>query len=215
MIDNIIFDLDGTLIDSSEDILASLEKAYLICGYEYDKERFNKLFIGPPLPEMIRHLSPSLGEEKSLNIINTFRMNYEKSGYTKTSPYNGVEKALRGWRNNGKKLFLATNKPLRLSAGILHKVNLSDVFLDMVSPDTPDFGGGDKTVMINYLVKKWHINPTLTLVVGDSASDLRAAKKNGMYSAGVLYGYGYENEIRGSKPDYTIKKFEELTEIVN
>lgn len=198
----IIFDLDGTLIDSTGDVVYCLKKAYSSIP-EFSNAEINEFFIGPPLNEIIKKITPNITEEQTHKIIKEFRNCYDNSSFLKTRLYEGVYELIQNLKHLNTKIFVTTNKPFFVTKKILENLKI-DNFDDVVSLDVVAGKKMDKTKMISYLINKWGIEKDTTLMVGDDAPDIIAAHNNGLRSAAILGGYGDVNLIHKAKPSYVI-----------
>jgi phosphoglycolate phosphatase len=207
---NFIFDLDGTLIDSAGDIKSCLEKTYRRFP-ELGKMKMKREMVGPPLPELIQKLTPKISLAQKQRLIEHFRKIYFNCGFKKTRVYPGVRQVLKKLQKNGGRLFVATNKPIRLSRSVLAALNL-EVFCEVVAPDSVPGRVLSKTQMISYLMKKWRLDPLQTVMVGDIVQDIQAARQNGIIAAVFLGGYGRRRELMAAKPDWKFFKFSALAE---
>jgi phosphoglycolate phosphatase len=212
VIRNILFDLDGTLVDSAGDITEALMFAFATL----DRNRtvtIRKEFIGPPLREIIHLVDPDLSEEMVAKVVTEFRQYYDNSRHGNTFLKEGVEHALLTLRNRNKRIFLVTNKPSIPTRAILRNFGM-DFFCDVVTPDSGEDAALTKSEMIRLLMDRWHIRETESLMVGDTASDAYAARDHGIPSAILLNGYGDKPGIITSKPEYILDRIESLVGIV-
>jgi len=207
LIENIIFDLDGTLIDSVEDVAICLQKAYsMVCNI--NEIKISRFDIGPPLYNMIKKLSPDLNEEQIESIIAIFRNCYDSSDYNKTFLYSGVRELLIKLKEGNIKLFLATNKPIIPTKKIVKKLRI-EYFLDIVTSDS-EHVTMNKTEIIGHLIKKWNMDEEKTIMIGDTPSDVIASHNNSISSVALLKGYGDIKSLYDSKPTYTIEHIEDF-----
>lgn len=212
MIKNVIFDLDGTLVDSAGDIIDCLKEAYCAANINFPIP-INKSCIGPPLPEIIKSIMPDISEEELNKIVKEFRNCYDKSAFKKTRIYEGVDILLHKLASMDIKMFIATSKPIVSTRRILLNSKI-DYFCDIISPDMIQGVRLDKMKMVSYLIKKWKLKKARTLMVGDSASDIFAAHNNSIISVAVLNGYGDPSIIYDSGPDYAIYKIGSLYNLI-
>jgi len=119
-VETVIFDLDGTLVDSSGDILASIEKAFAQLGFPLETP-LNPECIGPPLPEMLARISPVLRPDQVSTAVGRFREIYGASDFSRTRIYPGVEALLSALAGQGTPCMVATNKPRALTLDLLKK----------------------------------------------------------------------------------------------
>ena len=212
IIDSIIFDLDGTLIDSKDDILDSLSKAlYDCCGVEFPIGSF---IIGPPLEEMLRIAAPNLSHRKISEIISSFRILYRNSGFQKTKYFDGIVPLLFELQNNNCRVFIATNKPLLLSQQILDTFANNFFHGKIIAVDSFSGKSLTKTEMLQELLSKFGLNKKKCIFIGDSPSDIEAAKLVGISSIAVGYGYFLKEALIQSSPDNFVETVNELTNLI-
>jgi N-acetylneuraminate synthase len=212
---DLIFDLDGTVVDSSGDILGCLVQAYLRCGFAEFADRVPAAPpIGPPLPEMVQQLSPELSEDDLRRVVAAFRHQYDHSDLASTSPYPGIPSLLQELSAPGVRMFLVTNKPKGPTAKILDRLNLTSLFLDVVTPDSLPHQRATKLEMIRHLSRLRELSASKTIVIGDAASDIEAAHAAGMVSVGVLYGYGKPSDIAAARPTYVAPTVDSLRSLL-
>lgn len=213
MIENIIFDLDGTLIDSSGDIIDCLKRSYELAGIKINVN-IDESYIGPPLVEMLNSITPFLSKEQIDLVVKNFRSCYDESSYNKTILYDGVQELLENLRKIGIKMFIATNKPIKPTQKIITALKI-DYFHDIVSIDSIEGCKLDKINMISYLFRKWNLTKSTTIMVSDSVSDIMVAHSYGLICVSVLNGYGKADEIKENKPDYILNEVKDLLDLVN
>lgn len=212
-IKNIIFDLDGTLINSAEDVVYCLKRAYSSIP-EFSNVKISESIIGPPLNEIIRKITPDITEEQTHIIVREFRNCYDNSFFSKTRLYEGVHKLIQNLKHLEIKIFITTNKPLFVTRKILKNLMI-DAFDDVVTLDVVAGKKMDKTEMVSHLINKWGIEKDATIMVGDDASDIIAAHNNGLRSVAIVGGYGDVNKIHKAKPLYVINSINDLDTLLN
>ena len=209
-IKNYIFDLDGTVINSCEEVLRCFELAFAKSNYPIDKNRLTSDLIGPPLKEIIQNIAPELKDEKVLNEITAnFRTIYDNDINDISFLYEGVCETLQNLKNQGKKIFLATLKPSKPTERIVRDFGLKDIFDDIYTIDK--FGEFiTKKEMIEHIITKYSLNKSETVMIGDASSDVISANEAEITSIGVLWGYGSDKTdlIKNSK--FVIKNIKEL-----
>lgn len=201
MYNNILFDLDGTLTDPAQGITNSVAYAlekYGICVE--DKTTLNK-FIGPPLAESFQKFY-GFSESESKQCVEYYREYYKPKGIFENEVYHGVEELLKPLKENGKILILATSKPEIFAKQILEHFRLIQYF-DFVAGSNLDGTRVAKSEVIAYALESYGITDLEnTLMVGDREHDIIGAKKIGISSLGVLYGYGSREELENAGADY-------------
>ena len=212
-IKNILFDLDGTLTDPVSGITGSIQYAMKKLGKPVPAVDDLLWCIGPPLLVSFRKmLGPD--SDKAEKALSLYRERYNAEGKFKNKIYAGIPELLQGLTTQGFKQFVATSKPQLFANDILIHFNLRHFFRGIYGSK---FDGTlvDKGELIAYLLKKEAISAINTIMVGDRSYDIIAARKHGIYSVGVTYGYGTKEELIGSKADYIIDFPEEIMEVVN
>jgi phosphoglycolate phosphatase len=197
---NIIFDLDGTLVDSAGDIIACLNYAYSFVP-ELAPQKIDKTVIGPPVDGMAKHISPNINDKQIQIIVSRYRECYDKSNLSKTRLYAGAEKLLKKLTSNGCTLYLVTNKPKLSTYRILNKFSI-DTFKEIVTPDSIPGKVRNKVEMVSHLIEIHALDRKATVIVGDTETDVQAGQKNGIITAVVLSGYGTKESLKKSKPDH-------------
>ncbi len=187
---NIIFDLDGTLINSSESIITSIKAAFkLVCPDMMDLAISNDV-IGPSLGKIIDHIAPCLNASKRLEILEAFKADYDSRNCISARPYEGVDTVLGVLTKKKCKLFIATNKRVIPTKKILTHLGWVNKFKAVYSIDSLDLVFEDKASMVQALMEAEDINRENTILIGDSLDDYQASKKNGLKFMQAGWGYG-------------------------
>lgn len=209
MLKNFIFDLDGTIIYSHEDVIESLKKAYLALKIPFKLEDY-KTIIGPPLKEVILKISPGLPDEVVQNLINEFKQDYDSSNYHKTVLIPGICDLLKFIKKNQFNAYIVTNKRALPAKRILAFLQIADNFIDVISPDTDDQKFVKKADMIKFLINKHKLIKDETIMIGDTDQDVYAAQENNLASIAILDGYGDETLLKKSNPTKIVKSIAEI-----
>ncbi len=213
-IQNIVFDLDVTLIDSSADIIDCLKKAYQEAGFDM-KDKIPKNVIGPPLSEIIKTLTPILPESLCRKIIRIYGKYYDTNPFLKTKLKPGIKQLLENLKNRGFSLFIITNKPSRPALKIIKKLKINDYFQEISAPKQRGLNHPKKSKMLKAMIRKLHLSSRNTVLVGDGSSDIAAAQKNNLISIAVLNGYGDKKSLISARPNYLIDQTKNLIKIIN
>jgi len=189
-----MFDLDGTLIDSSSDVIRILINTINKHGANLSSD--TKIKIGPPLIDMVRSVVPAISDETMQQILDDFRAAYKDDNLDKTLPFNNIIELLNDLKSNNIDVFIVTYKPKFLAMDLLNR-HFCGLYKDIVTPtEVQDFASGKTKIdILNVLIKKWNINPKESIMVGDAKSDIVCAKAVGISTIGAAYGYGEENEF--------------------
>ena len=188
---NYIFDLDGTIINSSNEVLLCFEKAFAKANYKIDKSRLTPNVIGPPLKEIIKLIAPEIPENDMQQVMANFREIYDYDENDISEYYSGIEEFLRQAKKDGKRLFIATFKPEKPTRRIEKQFKM-DMFEDILN--------------------KYNLKKEETVMIGDASSDVIAAKQAGIKGIGVLWGYGENKTPLIENADIIVKNTEELKE---
>lgn len=197
-INSIIFDLDGTIVDSQQSIIESLKWALKNSGVK-PVIGLTRDLIGPPLIETLKKISGQSDELLLRELIDSFKSRYDSIGYKNGRPYPGIESAVKQLFSMGYELHIATNKRLVPAQNILKYFSLDRYFKSLYSIDLKiNSPFKNKSEIIRGLVVDHKINQMQTLYVGDRADDYHSASANNMGCLLVGWGYGAEtNELSG------------------
>lgn len=209
MLKNFIFDLDGTIIDSSKEVLSCFDKAFKLSGVDFDQARLSSDVIGPPLKEIIKLIAGrELNENNIAAITSNFRKIYDYDENDVSELYLGIYDFLLNLKRSGYKLFIATLKPDKPTMRIVKQFNLN-MFDDVYSIDK--FGRQiSKADMIIDILERYNLEKSETVMIGDSLSDIRAAKQAGVLDIAVLWGYDKDKSSLIKESTYVVSNVEEL-----
>ena len=170
----VIFDLDGTLIDSSYSIVSSFKSAFLSCGITPIKT-LNSNIIGPPLMEILEQLSGTSNKKILDNLSDEFKSHYDTYGYKNTIVYPGIVQMLTEVKRSGLKIYIATNKRIDPTQKIINLLRWSDFFegvyaLDSISPPALSKGR-----LLSSIMKNNNLIKENAIYVGDREEDKTAS----------------------------------------
>ena len=187
----VIFDLDGTLIDSELDLAASVNAMLR----HYDRRELPLqvigTYIGDGAPMLIRRALGDPSDREFLqDALNYFLAYYRDHKLDNTYPYEGVQEALRQIADAGstRKLAVLTNKPVRASQHILAGLGLAGHFMQVYGGNSFETKKPDP-LGAHALMAEANARPEETVMVGDSGVDILTARNAGMWSVGVTYGF--------------------------
>lgn len=209
----ILFDLDGTLIDSLPGIEASVRWAVTHCLPAYALPDIRSS-IGPPMKAMMARLWPELSPDQLQNVVTAFREHYDTEGCLQSRLFEGVAENLRLLQEHGIEMFVLTNKPARSTMKIIEFTGLSGRFRAAVSPDSSDPPFAVKSAGAARLKHEYELNPATTLIVGDGIDDAEAAHECGFRFVAAAYGYGNASGRDDPAPFATLKSFSDIAGIV-
>lgn len=210
MYDFILFDLDGTLINSEKGISRSLLYAFNKCNISYNGDL--KKFIGPSFI----HSFPaflSTDETTTDKLITAYREDYSVNGVYECTLYRGVKDLLISLKNAGKKIILATTKPRRFAQIILKRKGIYKYF-DFVAGSEPDGNITEKEDVLNHIFTSTSAVPQKAVLVGDTIYDCLGAKAIGIDCIGVTYGFGKKDELISKGAKFIVDSIKELEKLL-
>ena len=212
MFDYLFFDLDGTLTDPALGITNSFIYALKYFGLEIPSYETLCTFIGPPLPDTFKNLL-GFSEEKAAEGVKKYREYFAEKGLFENSVYPGIPELLAKLNKNGNKLVVATSKPEEFSVKIIEHFGLSQYF-ENVCGSLMDESRSKKDQVIEYAIERNHISDkSKILMIGDRKHDILGAKKVGLKSCGVLFGYGSLEELQTAGADFIAENVSRLDKI--
>lgn len=193
---HVVFDLDGTLVDSAPSILASMLAAFNEEGIE-PAQPLTPEIIGPSLKVAMASLLAEGSLDKLPRLTEAFKRHYDESGYLETRIYEGVPEMLRDLREMGCSLYIATNKRILPTRKIIDFIGWTDFFDGLYSLDYFEPVLQNKVAMLQRLFQELPKTYLRKIYIGDRAEDGIAAKKNGFNFIWASWGYG-GSELEGS-----------------
>ncbi|MCL6323618.1 HAD hydrolase-like protein [Pectobacterium polaris] len=211
---NVVFDLDGTIIDSVPGIKDSLIYAIREQGHVIGDDIDISSLIGPPMGDIVRTLLEPYGDDRIEETINIYRAHYGQYGLYNSVIYEGILSTLETLKQHGNKLFIATSKRQIFAGKILDDMGISSFFSDIIG--TPADGSmDDKSKLLSYLIIKNRLELSDSIMVGDRKDDIIGARDNHLLSVGVLWGYGTLNELSTYQADYLCTEPTELCHVID
>lgn len=209
----LLFDLDGTLMNTKEGIVKSVYYALDFLGVTEDEPEKLERFIGPPLDASFRDFY-QMNETGVKQAVEKYRERYTKKGQYECEPYLGIPELLRELKEKGKMLYVATSKPAVFAEEILRHHNLFDYF-DGISAATLDGSVSEKPDIIREVLKELpQADKKDIVMVGDRRFDILGAKECGIKSIGVRYGFPEPGELEEAGADHIADTTEQLREIL-
>ena len=191
----ILFDLDGTLVDSQEGITKGVQYA-LKQDLGIDEPDLSKLlcFIGPPLALMFRQMY-HVPEEKIEPMVDTYRVYYDAIGHSQSKLYPGIEELLRFLKEQGYLLGLASSKPESSCVEILEEKGVAHYFDEIVGA-TLGPERRQKSLVLKEAFRRMKLRDLSEVVlIGDTKYDACGAAEAGIDCIGVTYGFGTREEL--------------------
>jgi len=213
----IIFDLDGTLIDSVPDLALSLNAMLESLGREHFSEDTIHSWLGNGAQTLVQRallgkieVNESIDSELFEKALRSFLTFYEQNVCVKTVLYRDVLDTLVCLKAHGYKMAIVTNKPEAFVAPILNTLGIYSFFEYFIGGDSLSVKKPDAEPLL-HVCKELGITIKESIMVGDSKNDILAAKAAKMDSIGVSYGYNYGEDISEFSPDEVIADFKAMT----
>lgn len=207
----VLFDLDGTLTDSAEGIIKSVQYSAEKMGIEIPEFEALKVFVGPPLRDIYSEYFGFDGEDLD-KAVEYYRERYASKGINENSVYNGIPEVLEYLKAKGITLAVATSKPEKYAELIIKDFGL-DKYFDYVFGSTFDEERNTKTKVIEYALRIGNIAKADTIMIGDRNYDVIGAKETGIQCIGVTYGYGDTEELTSAGADYIVHSVSEIKKL--
>lgn len=209
----ILFDLDGTLIDSSEGITKSTQYALAHYGIiENDLSKFYK-FIGPPLVVSFKKYY-DFSEEQAVEAVAVYRERYNKIGLFECRLYPGVRECIETLKKKGYLIGMASSKPEVSCRRILEHFDILELFDDVVGA-TFDGRIDTKEEVLNEVLRRWSDVPKEEMcLIGDTMFDVEGANQVGIRTVAVTFGFGNVQEMVEAGAVAVCEDMAKLPEIV-
>lgn len=206
---HIIFDLDGTLIDSKPEIIYTYKEVFKQIPPTRPVD-FTKMNFGATLRTVLAEVYAN-DVDLTERARALFASLYDTSDFKETFLYDGVLETMQALRQLGHKLYVATNKRQPPTKRILELKGFSAVIVDFITSDAPDGKVRSKEDMIGELKARFGFRNGF--MVGDSGTDIRAGRIEKLRTVAVTYGYEDINSVLAEKPEFVIDSFGEMLQI--
>lgn len=216
--DLLLIDLDGTLVDSVPDLAFCVDEMMQKVDMPVHGEDKVRTWVGNGVERLVRRaLTDSLDGEPDDELFEkaypVFLALYSENNSKRSKPYPGVKQGLDWLKQQGIALGCVTNKAEQFTLPLLKNLGLLDYFALVVSGDTLAKKKPDPLPLL-HAAEHFQAVPDNCILLGDSISDVKAARAAGFSVICVSYGYNHGNDIRDANPDAVIDTFEALPELV-
>jgi phosphoglycolate phosphatase len=207
----VVWDVDGTLVDSRQTIFESMQSAFAAAGLPPPSYEAVRQVVGLGLAEGIGVLLPGAGAAELDRAADAYRAAFgakvRQTGYVEPL-YDGAAETLDRLRAGGWKIAMATGKSRRGVETIIRMHGWADLFDSTHCAD--DGPGKPHPAMVLEAMKALQMGPERTIVVGDTAHDMRMARAAGAYAQGVSWGFHTAEEVQEGGADHIAHDFAEL-----
>ncbi|EPR10832.1 HAD family hydrolase [Ruminiclostridium papyrosolvens] len=191
----ILFDLDGTLINSLEDLADSANEALKKHGFKLHPADSYKKFVGNGVRNLIKNASPHGTDDSVVDkILEDYRIIYNKNYVNKTRAYDGIHEMLDNLKKAGIKMGVCSNKPHIPTNEIVKKL-LGCGYFDVVFGEREGIPRKPDPASLIEAAERLGVAPSQTIYVGDSGGDMESANRAEMLAAGVLWGFREQEEL--------------------
>lgn len=209
----IIFDLDGTLLDSAPGIISSLTLAVRQLGHDFQPPADIQKLIGPPMNEIVAQLLRPFGDDRVKRCVDTYREHYRQHGLYECTPYPAIREVLDILASRGYSLFVATSKRQAFADQMLRHTELYDRF-EKILGTSPDGTLDDKADLLKLMCLSFNNDPSSTFMIGDKRDDMIAARQNRILPIGAAWGYGTLSELIDSGAEVLAQTPEALPDLL-
>lgn len=206
---HLLFDLDGTLVDSFPGISRSINQTLAAVGREPVPVEELRQFVGKRLAVIFSTLLGADDEALVDRAVDIYRPLFDEVGILDSRVFPGIPEALATLRDAGHSLQVVTVRSLGSARLVVRHFGL-DRFFDAVHG--PDRGqrSGDKADLVRAALDLAGADPRDTIMIGDRADDVRAARAHGVHAVAVRWGYGAHDELRDAAPDYFVETIDDF-----
>ena len=203
------YDLDGTIIDSSVGITKAVQYSLNKFGIQVDDLKSLYKFIGPPLWSSFMEFYGFSKEKADLG-VKYYREYYSERGILENTLYDGIGEMLKYQNDSGIRIALTTSKPMVYASKIMEYFEL-DQYFELIAGSELNGERSEKDMVIQYALDEMKITRNDEIVmIGDRKFDVIGAKRFGIDSIGVLYGYGSLNELKEAGANHIVNSVSEL-----
>ena len=213
----VIFDLDGTLVDSAPDLHNALNHTLSLAGRDSMELAHVRDLIGQGARALLQKGLTATGgmpeEGRFEELVAIFFAYYKKHLSDHSKPYDGVVEALEAFTAEGVSLAVCTNKSIEFAEDLLNDLDLARYFKAITGGDSFSVKKPDAGHITGTLELMGHKNGGRAFMIGDSVNDIKAARNAGIPSVAVTFGYT-ETPVQQLGPDYIIDHFDELFPLI-
>ncbi len=214
----ILIDVDGTLVDSVPDLAFCVDEMMVVVNMPKRGEAAVREWVGNGVEKLVRRaLTNSLDGEPEDEIFNEaypiFLKLYKENTCKRSTLYPGVIKALDYFAEQGFKLGCVTNKAEQFTRPLLKQLGLLDRFEILICGDTLAKKKPDPLPLL-HAAKHFSVEPENALMLGDSISDVKAARAANFKIICMSYGYNHGVDIREANPDAVIDRMDDISKLL-
>ncbi|MDD3053435.1 MAG: HAD-IA family hydrolase [Endomicrobiaceae bacterium] len=207
----VIFDLDGTLVDSQQDLTSAVNFTRKYYGLEPLEVATVASYLGSGIPALVKSVLPNVDEKDIPNATVMFKEFYSKHLIDTTKTYSGVSEMLSSLKDVRKAIL--SNKSEKFSKDIIEKLGLKDFFDSIYGGDSFDEKKPSPRPIYE-IMKSLSVKKENTIMVGDGANDIIAGKTADIKTIAVLYGYSSKEKVEKIQPDFIAATPKDVVNII-
>ncbi len=210
----IIFDLDGTLLDTLDDLADAMNRVLSGMGYSTHPVDAYRYFVGEGIHKLAFRVLPESNRDESTvgDVVEAMRRDYGKHWAEKTRPYEGVMSMLKQFEEWNVPTAILSNKPEEFTVEVVDRL-LANRRFSVVRGARENQPLKPNPVSALEVAKEMAIEPGRLVFVGDTATDMRTASAAGMYGVGVLWGFRQADELVSNGARLVIEKPSDLLKL--
>ena len=209
----ILFDLDGTLVDSASDLYRAMNMSLNALQLPLVTETQVRNWVGKGTSifchSVLEHLTGQVDAAQHHLLLETFLKIYNADPCVLTQPFDGIIEFLQWAKAEGKMLICVTNKPEQPARSIVEALGMNQYFADVIGGDRFEERKPHPKQLL-YCAEYYELDKTDILMVGDSVNDVEAARRAGIDCIVVSYGYNHGENIRDCQPQMVVDNLKEL-----
>ncbi|MBR2488845.1 MAG: HAD family hydrolase [Clostridia bacterium] len=215
MIKAVLFDLDGTLVNSLCDLATSCNFALESFGFPTHETEKYKYFVGNGMPSLIERILPEDKRDSDTHkkVFDVFYNHYSQHFADKTAPYEGICELLCGLKQKGLKIGIISNKKHEMTLEVVNKLFDVSVF-DVIYGKMEGYPVKPDVKLTFKLMEELGVKPDECVLAGDSGMDMAASVNAGCKGIGVLWGFRGKEELLENGADYIVEKPCEILKII-
>ncbi len=209
----VIFDLDGTLLNTIDDLADSSNYVLAAKGYPVFTSEQYKKFVGNGAAILMKRIHPAGTSQEELDeALAQFQVYYNAHKDIKTAPYPGIPELLARLKAREFRLCVLSNKPHEISTQIIRHY-FGDETFDIIMGKSSDFPVKPDPASCHYLIDRLGADKSEVLYVGDSNVDMQTARNAGLVKCGVCWGFRSEDELKAEGADYLAHSADDIFEL--
>ncbi len=206
---HIFFDLDGTLVDSSEGIHNGFVQTFERLGLPIPSDQKIRTFMGPPLEVTFKQ---EVSEEGAAKAVKIYRDYYETKGQLEAHLYDGIKEVLEQLsKDPNKKIFITTSKNEPIALEMCQHLGITEYFEGIYGSTPTAFHKAD---VLHRAITENQAPKDQSVIVGDTKFDLIGGKTVGIKTIAVTWGFGANETLLAENPDFVTETTQELWDIL-